>query len=90
MAWIESSPELLRRDGRGRDSGKKGRKGERGSVGGDADVRAPHVSGRKKKRKRFTVCGETGRWGRDVRERKHARWLASGVKLAVREGARAG
>ena len=55
MAWIEGSPELLRRDGRGRDSGKKGRKGERGSVGGDTDVRVPHVSGWKRKK--------TVRWG---------------------------
>ena len=30
MAWIEISPAYRRRDGRGRDLGKKGRKVERG------------------------------------------------------------
>ena len=43
------------------------RKGERGAVGGDADMRVPHVSGRKKEeRKRF--AGETGKWDRGVSE----------------------
>ena len=66
MVWIESSPELLRRDGRGRDSGKKGRKGERGSVGGDTDVRVPHVSGWKKKENSSLGAGK---WDRGLSER---------------------
>ena len=74
MARIEGSPELRRRDGRERDPGKKGRKGERGSVGGDTDVWGGSVS----EARRVTVrWGEADGWARGVSERRRALGWAS-------------